>query len=225
MITGKHLTAMPLHAVTEVLGADGLTRRLDLELLRLPPADRRIVAAAAVWAATLHRDQRRTREPYINHLLRVTLRILCYYRVEDPEILVAALLHDSVEDQPVTINTISRGYGARVAGLVESVTTPPRPDGVDRIAHYVDHLSTTVAASPWGRVIKLSDFTDNGVGIIHTPGPKASRVAVKYAPAVPVLRDLLSRIDTPLTSPVKAHIHTQLDLATTRIAAVLEVAG
>jgi hypothetical protein len=225
MITGKHLTAMPLHAVTEILGADGLARRLDLELLRLPPADRRVVNAASVWAESLHRDQWRVREPYLNHLLRVTLRILCHYRVEDPEILVAALLHDAVEDQPVTIKTISRGYGERVAGLVGSVTTPPRPDGVDRITHYLDHLATTVGASPWGRVIKLSDFTDNGVGIIHTPGPKAARIAVKYAPAVPVLRDLLSRTDTPLTPPVKAHIHAQLDLAAIRIAAVLEVAG
>ncbi|WP_033337705.1 HD domain-containing protein [Catenuloplanes japonicus] len=222
MITGKHLTAMPLHAVTEVLGSAGLARRLELELLRLPPADRRLVAAAAVWATELHGAQRRVREPYINHLLRVTLRILCYYRVEDPEVLAAALLHDSVEDQPVTIQTIiSRGYGTRVAALVASVTTPARPSGVDRVSHYLDHLSTTVAASPWGRVIKLSDFTDNGVGIIHTTGPKAARVAVKYAPAVPVLRSLLSLPDTPLTPPVKTHIHAQLDLATTRIAAVL----
>jgi hypothetical protein len=32
-------------------------------------------------------------------------------------------------------------------------------------------------------VIKASDFTDNAVGIIHTTGPKLSRLAQKYSPA------------------------------------------
>ena len=42
-------------------------------------------------------------------------------------------------------------------------------------------------------VEKLSDFTDNGVGIIHTIGPKVQRSARKYTGAVPVLRALLDR--------------------------------
>ncbi|MGH3218682.1 MAG: hypothetical protein ACRDPY_08230 [Streptosporangiaceae bacterium] len=42
-------------------------------------------------------------------------------------------------------------------------------------------------------MIKASDFTDNAVGIIHTTGPKLSRLARKYGPLVPALRALILR--------------------------------
>jgi hypothetical protein len=43
----------------------------------------------------------------------------------------------------------------------------------------------SLAASPWARVVKASDFTDNGVGLIYPTGPKAAKAARKYAPPVP----------------------------------------
>jgi hypothetical protein len=70
-------------------------------------------------------------------------------------------------------------------------------------------------------VIKISDFTDNGVGIIHTTGPKLVKAATKYAPLVPILRDLLSRSDTPLDDEAKQHILEQFDLAEERFKAIL----
>ena len=66
----------------------------------------------------------------------------------------------------------------------------------------------------------MSDFTDNGVGIIHTTGPKAVRLARKYAPLVPVLADLIARPDTPLTPHVKVQILGQLHTARQRFAAI-----
>jgi hypothetical protein len=231
------LLVMPLHAITEIHGEPGLRHRLTLELRRLPTEDRRVVEDAAGWAAQLHAGQRRTREPYVNHLLRVALRILCYYHVSDPDILVAALLHDAVEDQPWAMTGLPAGhgppprdhafavlttrYGPRVARLVNAVTNPERQPGVDRILQYIGHLATALDREPWARVLKLSDFTDNGVGIIHTIGPKAQRSARKYTGAVPVLRELLTRPDTPLEPAVKDHIHQQLDLADQRFAAIL----
>ena len=77
-IPSAQLRVMPLHAVTEVYGEAGLRRRLTLELDRLPATHRDEVACAARWAATLHADQHRSREPYLNHPLRVTLRMLCH---------------------------------------------------------------------------------------------------------------------------------------------------
>lgn len=230
------LTVMPLHAVTEVYGEAGLRRRLDLELRRLPPEGRTAVGSAADWASRLHAGQRRTREPYVNHPLRVTLRMLVHYRVTDPDVLVAGLLHDVVEDQPWTVTgteragpppveealaVIARRHDPRVAALVAAVTTPPRPAGADRIRHYLDHLTESLAGDPWARVIKLSDFTDNGVGIIHSSGPIVARSARKYDPAVPILRTHLDRPDTPLAADVKDHIRGQLDLGRRRFAAIL----
>jgi (p)ppGpp synthase/HD superfamily hydrolase len=231
------LLVMPLHAVTEIHGQPGLSRRLALELRPLPAGDRHLVEDAAAWATLLHAEQRRTREPYANHLLRVALRILCYYRINDPEVLAAALLHDAVEDQPWAMTgrptghgppprdeafaVLTTRYGARVARLVRAVTNPEYEPGADRTREYLDHLATALDREPWARVLKLSDFTDNGVGIIHTVGPKVHRSARKYTGAVPVLRELLARADTPLEPAVKEHIHRQLDLADRRFAAIL----
>jgi len=69
-------------------------------------------------------------------------------------------------------------------------------------------------------VIKVSDFTDNGVGVIHTTGPKTVKLARKYAPLVPVLADLIARLDTPLSHPVKARILGQLRTAQERFAVI-----
>ncbi|WP_250002114.1 HD domain-containing protein [Actinoplanes sp. M2I2] len=237
-VSAAQLRVMPLHAVTEVYGTRGLRCRLTVEADRLPDDIRRPVLDAARWANALHTGQRRTREPYVNHVLRVTLRMLCHYRVTDPDVLVAGLLHDTVEDQPwkvcgirehgppprtQALDVIADRYNLQVAGLVAAVTTPARPDGVDRIGHYVTHLKEALEDRPWARVIKLSDFTDNGVGLIHAVGPLVARSAAKYDPAVPVLRDLLDRTDTPLEADVKDHIRRQLNLAQQRFTAILAV--
>ena len=74
-------------------------------------------------------------------------------------------------------------------------------------------------------MIKASDFTDNGVGLIHTSGPKAARLARKYAPLVPVLADLITRPDTPLPPPVKTRILGQFVAAQERFAVLTGTAA
>ena len=68
-------------------------------------------------------------------------------------------------------------------------------------------------------MIKASDFTDNAVGIIHLTGPKLAKLASKYGPLVPALRELILRPDTPLAADVKDMIVGQLDTAQARFAA------
>jgi HD domain len=236
MTTPGYLRSMPLHAITEVHGEKGLRDRFDAELADLSEPDARRLREALEYAAQLHEGQRRVREPYLNHLLRVALRILCYYRVSDVEVLTAALLHDSVEDQPWRITgrdesepppttealkVLADKYSERVARLVESVTNPDWDPHRDRNEQYRAHVEEALEDEPWARVIKISDFTDNGVGIIHTTGPKLVKAATKYAPLVPVLRELVSRSDTPLDDDVKQHIYKQLDLADERFRAIL----
>src|SRR5258706_4957022 len=88
-----YLRTMPLHAITEVHGEQGLRDRFALEIADLPDPDRAMLERALALAADLHRDDRRSREPYLNHLLRVAVRIVAYYHVEDVDVLAAALLH------------------------------------------------------------------------------------------------------------------------------------
>ena len=66
------LSVMPLHAITAMYGEQGLRERFALETAQLAdPAAQRQVKRALRLAARLHASDRRQREPYVNHLLRV----------------------------------------------------------------------------------------------------------------------------------------------------------
>ena len=97
------LAAMPLHAITSVHGQAGLRERLLMEIERFPAADSGRARDALALAGRLHAADRRQREPYANHLLRVAIRILSHYRVTDPDVACAALLHDAGEDHAAEI--------------------------------------------------------------------------------------------------------------------------
>ncbi|MEV5693883.1 HD domain-containing protein [Micromonospora globbae] len=231
-----YLGSMPMHAITEIHGEPGLLERFRLEIRSFDAAARQRLTAALDLAAELHRDDRRVREPYLNHLLRVAIRMMHHYQVRDVDVIVAGLLHDAVEDHPVELAGDAAGddptaaalaalaarFGARVARLVAAVTNPAYDPARDRNEQYREHVAASLDREPWARVIKVSDFTDNGVGVIHTVGPKVESSARKYRPLVPVFRELVSRPDTPLSADVKRHILAQLDLAEERFSAILD---
>ena len=106
------LAMMPLHAITAVHGEDGLRERLLIEAGRFPAAERARIDAALALMSRLHERDRRQREPYACHPLRVTIRILSHYRVTDADVACAALLHDAVEDHA---DDIARGGGREAA--------------------------------------------------------------------------------------------------------------
>jgi hypothetical protein len=238
------LATMPLHAITSTYGEAGLRDRFAVEIAAWPEPDRRRMERALELAGRLHADDRRDREPYVSHLLRVAIRIMSHYRVRDADVVCAALLHDAVEDhadelaasggksggtsgagQPAALEVLAAEFGPRVAGLVGAVTNPPWVPDRDEHEQYREHVASSLQDNPWARVIKASDFTDNGVGIIHATGPRLHRLADKYAPLVPVLRDLIARPDTPLEEAAKEHILAQLDRAADRFAALRGDAG
>jgi hypothetical protein len=229
------LATMPLHAITSTYGEEGLRERFALEIASWPEADRARLERALDLATRLHAADRRDREPYLNHLLRVAIRIISYYGVHDPDVIAAALLHDAVEDHPGELSggggqegalrALALEFGPRVAELVGAVTNPEYAPDRDAHDQYREHVAESLAASPWARVIKASDFTDNGAGLIHTTGPRLATLAAKYAPLVPVLQDLIARPDTPLGDAAKEHILAQLDRAAGRFAAIRGDAG
>ena len=79
------------------------------------------IQAAFDYAVQAHETQRRaTGEPYIIHPLAVA-EILTELEV-DSDTLVAALLHDTVEDTAITLDEVSANFGEEVASLVDGVT-------------------------------------------------------------------------------------------------------
>ena len=101
-----------------------------------------------------------------------------------------------------------------------AVTNPAWEAGRDKHEQYREHVAESLASSPWGRVIKVSDFTDNAVGLFRTTGPGLPRRAGKYRPLLPILRELILRPDTPLEDDVKHMIAGQLGKAGDRLAAI-----
>src|ERR1700720_2327588 len=107
------LATMPLHAITSTYGEAGLRDRFAAEIASWPEADRLRMERAWALPARLHADDRGAREPYVNHLLRVAIRIMSHYGVRDADVICAALLHDAVEDHCADLSP----DGTRAAAL------------------------------------------------------------------------------------------------------------
>jgi GTP pyrophosphokinase len=99
--------------------------RIETLMQHLPeaysPADRELIERAYRVADRAHEGQKRASgEAYINHCLAVA-DILAEMRVP-PEVIAAGLLHDTVEDTPVTLDDLRRDFGDEIARLVDGVT-------------------------------------------------------------------------------------------------------
>jgi (p)ppGpp synthase/HD superfamily hydrolase len=118
-----------------------------------------MIFEAIEFAAAAHRGQFRkgTRIPYIIHPLNAA-RTLIEAGCAEP-LVVAAILHDVVEDTPRTLDEIRSGFGARVADLVESATEPHRwATWEQRKRHTIEHLRT---ADDDMLLVAIADKLDN----------------------------------------------------------------
>jgi GTP pyrophosphokinase len=96
----------------------------------LAPMDPRYrdIERAYNYAKDIFRDKKReSGERYFEHLRAVAIIIIDYLRVRDPTIIIAALLHDIVEDNPSwTIERVRLEFGDQVALLVDYLTKPSK---------------------------------------------------------------------------------------------------
>ena len=130
-----------------------------------------LVLKAADAAARWHVHQRRkgaAEEPYINHLLEVAMLVTEATDAKDPSLVVAALLHDAIEDQEVPREMIEESFGSDVASLVEEVTDNkklPKAEG-KRL-----QIENAAKKSDRAKLIKLADKTSNLRAIASSPPP------------------------------------------------------
>lgn len=129
---------------------------------------RRIMAAAR-FAAEKHAQQKRkgeNAEPYFNHLLEVAELIAASNRDLDVELIMAAFLHDTVEDTGVTLLELEQRFGNDVAALVAEVTDDKSLPKETRKQLQVER---TPGKSPRAQALKLADKTSNLRAIISSP--------------------------------------------------------
>jgi len=119
------------------------------------------VLHAADTAARWHVHQRRkgeAGEPYINHLLEVALLVAQATEGQDFNLVIAALLHDVIEDCEIPASAIAAEFGDDVAGLVAEVTDNKSLPKTERKRLQIDHA---VHASPRAKILKLADKISN----------------------------------------------------------------
>lgn len=132
------------------------------------------VLKAADAAARWHTHQRRkgaAQEPYVNHLLEVARLVADATGGKDPDLVIAALLHDAIEDQEVPPELIRAEFGDAVLCLVQEVSDDKSLDKAERKRRQVANASHK---SPGAMLIKLADKTSNLRAIAGSPSPEWS---------------------------------------------------
>jgi guanosine-3',5'-bis(diphosphate) 3'-pyrophosphohydrolase len=113
------------------------------------------------FAAQRHSAQRRKgpdAAPYVNHLIEVAALVANVAQVDDVEVLIAAVLHDVLEDTPTTALEVSERFGARVCRFVEALSDDkslPRPRRREITLEELPQMESLV------KVVKLADLASN----------------------------------------------------------------
>ena len=113
------------------------------------------------FAAERHSAQRRKgpdAAPYVNHLIEVAMLVACVGQVDDVEVLIAAVLHDVLEDTPTTPEELGQRFGARVRSLVEALSDDKSLPRRRRRELTLDQLPGT---DPVVKLVKLADLGSN----------------------------------------------------------------
>jgi HD domain len=127
------------------------------------------ILSAAHFAAEKHANQKRkgkAGEPYINHLLEVAQLISNAIPEPDTNLLIAALLHDVIEDAGVTKDELAHRFGADVASLVAEVTDDKSLPKAERKRLQVENAPKK---SIRAQAIKLADKISNLRAILSSP--------------------------------------------------------
>ena len=146
---------------------------------------------ALIMAVEAHEGQTdKSGKPYILHPLAV-FSILrnnhehCHWEYKEftlEDMLIAALLHDVVEDTPVTLTTIKAKFGDQVAAMVEGVTRKKAKSETYKV-----FIVRAKSFHPGSRLIKMADIQHN-LSRIHLLPEKERSIGKRYLDALEVLR-------------------------------------
>jgi len=164
-----------------------------------------LVQRAREFATSAHQriDQRRkySHQPYDVHLKSVAS--LVAEVSDDPEMIAAAWLHDTVEDTPATHHDIEDTFGPGVARLVYELTDISKPGDGNRALRKAmdrDHLAQ---ASDRAQTVKLADLIDNARDICKHD----ERFARTYLAEMAALLDVLNRGHPELLRRARKLLH------------------
>ncbi|HUL32178.1 MAG TPA: HD domain-containing protein [Thermodesulfobacteriota bacterium] len=133
-----------------------------------------LLLKAVLFSAHKHRYQRRKDEdasPYINHPIEVAEIMANVGNVEDLPPLLAAILHDTVEDTGTPFSELEEVFGRDVRLLVEEVTDDKSLPKDERKRLQIEHAQRL---SERAKQIKIADKICNVRDVTHNPPPNWS---------------------------------------------------
>ncbi|WP_299816519.1 HD domain-containing protein [uncultured Jannaschia sp.] len=126
-----------------------------------------ILLEAARFAARAHHGQRRKGGadiPYVDHVLDVAARLAAH--AGDEVLILAGILHDTIEDCDVTEADLAARFGPDVAALVLEVTDDTSLPKAEQRRRQEEHIRH---ASDRAKRLKMADKTSNLAAIARTP--------------------------------------------------------
>lgn len=127
------------------------------------------ILAAIAFAADKHRNQRRkdaAASPYINHPIALANVLANEAGIDDERVLIAAILHDTVEDTETTLQELVRHFGQEIADIVLEVTDDKALPKAERKQQQIDHAPTI---SRRAKLVKLADKICNLRDLVSSP--------------------------------------------------------
>jgi len=194
-----------------IIPADHPESKLSQAITYLKKSEIQDVYKAYHYAFNCHIDQkRRSGEPYITHPVSVAC-IAANLHLDGPSI-IAALLHDVVEDTPATLKEVESKFGKQVAKLVDGLSKLDKlnfNDVVEAQAENFRKMLLAMSSDIRVMIIKLCDRTHNMQTLGHLNEQKRKRIAQEtvdiYAPIANRLG--LNRIYQELENLCFKHIH------------------
>lgn len=249
-LDSKRIAQLPLRELTRHGGEGLLLERFYIETLETTwtfEQKSEVMSLADDVVHVYHAGDDRDDKTYATHVLRVASRILSpnHFNIRnDPDLIIAALLHDVVEDHPErllgfniakaltveaskehrkrALEAIAKKYddgagrGERIAAMVEALSNPIYDKtGVSqeqRQEYYREHVRDLMQHGGNERLIKLSDFIDNCLGLKYNPDPDLQKkLAPKYLPLIQQMREFV--VSSQLAISVQADILRDLGQA------------
>ena len=130
-----------------------------------------LVLKATQFAALKHCDQRRKdgKTPYIIHPISVAMILAEIGSIEDPEILSAALLHDTLEDTDTSAHELDKNFGSRVRIIVEELTD-------NDMLTFSQSKQMQIENAPYlsknATLVRIADKISNVSDVIENPPPE-----------------------------------------------------
>ena len=124
---------------------------------------------AVAFAAEKHRDQRRKdadASPYINHPIALANVLANEGDIANEDVLIAALLHDTIEDTQTSEEELKKEFGGKIASIVIEVTDDKSLPKAERKLQQIEHASHS---SIEAKLVKLADKICNLRDMLCSP--------------------------------------------------------